>query len=155
MNKDCTYNLPDREIQMLFDTIVRPDIVQAFTHNRSVECSMQTPFGNLQLCFKYFKTSNVKKIMLGSIVHDNNARVPEDKINMSMLDLRTRMVAKCELLINTLYLPDVCKLCGIKPAKGTKLKSCSKCGTVKYCSVDCQLKDWKSEHKKACGLIKH
>lgn len=33
-----------------------------------------------------------------------------------------------------------------------KLTRCSRCKTTRYCSVDCQSKDW-SEHKKVCGKI--
>ena len=42
--------------------------------------------------------------------------------------------------------PRVCQMCGKEAAK---MKKCSVCKRVRYCSEECQLKDWK-EHKKAC-----
>ena len=36
--------------------------------------------------------------------------------------------------------------------KNKKLKKCSKCNAVYYCSTECQLKDWKVQHKKLCHL---
>ena len=35
----------------------------------------------------------------------------------------------------------------------SKLKQCGACGKARYCSEDCQKKDWK-EHKKACRRVK-
>ena len=39
-----------------------------------------------------------------------------------------------------------CSYCGIQK---TELKKCGKCGRVKYCSKECQVKHWK-EHKRSC-----
>ena len=39
-----------------------------------------------------------------------------------------------------------CESCG---KKSVSLKKCSRCKKVKYCSVECQTKDWKS-HKIGC-----
>jgi len=49
--------------------------------------------------------------------------------------------------------PDVppCDYCG---KNWTGKKSCSKCQSVFYCSVDCQRKHWKSGHKKECDEMK-
>ena len=38
-----------------------------------------------------------------------------------------------------------CAVCG-----AVSLKSCSQCTQARYCSVDCQRKDWLSGHKKTC-----
>lgn len=38
-----------------------------------------------------------------------------------------------------------------KPGGDSGLLWCSRCGTVQYCSRECQLADWKS-HKKACRM---
>lgn len=46
-----------------------------------------------------------------------------------------------------LPLPGACSSCG---SKETKLKRCSRCKRVAYCSRDCQAADWK-QHKKACA----
>ena len=40
----------------------------------------------------------------------------------------------------------VCQLCG---KEAQRMKKCSVCKLVRYCSEECQLKDWKS-HKKSC-----
>ena len=45
---------------------------------------------------------------------------------------------------------ETCRLCGRDKAKnGTGLLSCGRCREVKYCSVECQRKDWK-KHKSNC-----
>ena len=33
---------------------------------------------------------------------------------------------------------------------GKKLKNCARCKSAQYCSRECQVKDWKSGHKKLC-----
>jgi hypothetical protein len=45
---------------------------------------------------------------------------------------------------------DACRRCGTKE---TKLKLCSECKGVRYCSTECQLADWR-RHKKECSLLK-
>ena len=40
----------------------------------------------------------------------------------------------------------VCQMCG---EKSEKMKKCSACKQVRYCSKDCQLEDWNG-HKKSC-----
>eukprot|EP00986_Skeletonema_menzelii_P020931 scaffold32715_cov160-Skeletonema_menzelii.AAC.1 len=39
--------------------------------------------------------------------------------------------------------------CGITVADGVKLKDCSACHLVKYCSVKCQ-RDHRPQHKRGC-----
>lgn len=46
------------------------------------------------------------------------------------------------------YYP-ICHNC-LKKGEGVVLKSCAKCLLIFYCSVDCQKKHWKREHKKTC-----
>jgi hypothetical protein len=36
---------------------------------------------------------------------------------------------------------------------GKKLKNCARCKVTQYCSRECQLKDWKSGHKKLCSEL--
>jgi hypothetical protein len=45
---------------------------------------------------------------------------------------------------------ETCDLCHAKPALGTKLQRCSSCKVARYCSRDCQMKAWRSGHRKAC-----
>ena len=44
---------------------------------------------------------------------------------------------------------DVCASCGKAVVDDVKLKICTACKLVKYCSVDCQ-KNHRSKHKKSC-----
>ena len=44
----------------------------------------------------------------------------------------------------------VCDSCKKPPKAGAKLRVCSRCKQVRYCSRDCQKSDWKT-HKKVCG----
>ena len=46
----------------------------------------------------------------------------------------------------TKKVPRVCEKCGKEAAR---MKKCSVCKLVRYCSEECQLGDWKS-HKKSC-----
>lgn len=44
-----------------------------------------------------------------------------------------------------------CRTCGKEKSRsGGNLSKCSRCGTAKYCSGECQRADWK-EHKKVCS----
>ena len=45
---------------------------------------------------------------------------------------------------------DVCANCGEEASDAVKLKNCTACRLVKYCSVDCQ-KIHRKQHKKACN----
>ncbi|KXH31652.1 MYND finger [Colletotrichum nymphaeae SA-01] len=42
-----------------------------------------------------------------------------------------------------------CTNCGKEPTNGAALKKCMRCLTVKYCSADCQKKDWR-KHRGEC-----
>ena len=44
---------------------------------------------------------------------------------------------------------DVCASCGIAEIDEIKLKTCTACKFVRYCSVECQKKHW-PQHKRAC-----
>ena len=46
----------------------------------------------------------------------------------------------------------VCANCNLKPKGGTELKRCARCHTTRYCSTDCQRKDW-GFHKFACSVV--
>ncbi|KZV72274.1 hypothetical protein PENSPDRAFT_751019 [Peniophora sp. CONT] len=47
-----------------------------------------------------------------------------------------------------------CKYHTVKHPMPTSLRACSGCGVVRYCSRECQRKDWKSGHKGNCKRIK-
>lgn len=44
-----------------------------------------------------------------------------------------------------------CAACGAAEAETVKLKKCSQCQRVAYCSKECQVQDWKAGHKTVCG----
>ena len=45
-----------------------------------------------------------------------------------------------------------CSNCKRQPQKGVELKRCSRCHITKYCSVECQRKDW-DFHRFACSVV--
>jgi len=45
-----------------------------------------------------------------------------------------------------------CNACGKVEEKMGQWKKCAKCGVVRYCSRECQRKDWKS-HRKPCARL--
>ena len=46
----------------------------------------------------------------------------------------------------------VCAMCNREPSKGEELKRCSCCHIMRYCSVECQRKDWMC-HRFACSVV--
>jgi hypothetical protein len=44
---------------------------------------------------------------------------------------------------------DVCAFCGIAEIDEVKLKTCTACKSLRYCSVECQKKH-RPQHKRAC-----
>ena len=50
--------------------------------------------------------------------------------------------------------PSVCVCCGKTEQDVEKLKICSGCMVVRYCSPACQLRDWQQAHKKVCSALK-
>jgi hypothetical protein len=46
--------------------------------------------------------------------------------------------------------PKVCARCGLGPSLANSLKACSRCRTVRYCSLLCQREHW-TTHKPACN----
>ena len=46
----------------------------------------------------------------------------------------------------------VCAYCNLKPEEGTELKRCARCHITRYCSTDCQRKDW-GFHKFTCSVV--
>ena len=47
---------------------------------------------------------------------------------------------------------NTCSNCKRQPQAGVGLKRCSRCQITKYCSVDCQKKDW-DFHRFACSVV--
>ena len=44
--------------------------------------------------------------------------------------------------------------CGKEETKQNKFKRCSRCWSTKYCSAECQKKDWKDGHAMKCEAVK-
>ena len=47
---------------------------------------------------------------------------------------------------------NTCSNCKSQPQAGVELERCSRCQITKYCSVDCQKKDW-DFHRFACSVV--
>ncbi len=47
-----------------------------------------------------------------------------------------------------------CGMCGALEPPGDKFKKCGGCRVVHYCSLICQKKHWKAEHKAVCKITK-
>lgn len=67
-----------------------------------------------------------------------------------------RAVEDCKSRFGKLSLVEGhCVACGAtKSKKGGELDVCGRCHHAKYCSVECQQKDWKLWHKKICKALK-
>ncbi|KAI8854682.1 hypothetical protein BC829DRAFT_379417 [Chytridium lagenaria] len=48
----------------------------------------------------------------------------------------------------------LCDGCGKRETKTDEWKKCAKCSFNAYCSKECQVKDWKEQHKSACMKLK-
>ena len=57
---------------------------------------------------------------------------------------KIKICLKCQ---DKRYENNVCEMCFVKV---DNMYACSKCKSVRYCSVDCQSSDWKQKHKKYC-----
>ena len=78
--------------------------------------------------------------------HSDN---PSSQTNENLLTFSRQKLA----LLQCEYDPKRCGFCR-EDSSVTKLKQCTKCKTAKYCSRECQSKDWKERHKKDCKEIR-
>lgn len=71
----------------------------------------------------------------------------EDVVDRNLL----KMIGQQELATGAaMSVTEVCRNCGRKDGKdGAALKKCARCLEVKYCSAECQKKDWK-KHRMEC-----
>ena len=75
------------------------------------------------------------------------------KINVPPKDPNMLTFSKQKLaLIQCEYDPKSCSCCK-KSESLVQLKNCAGCKTAKYCSKDCQVKDWMKNHKTHCKEI--
>jgi len=62
---------------------------------------------------------------------------------MKLIKTFTKKIFKTPILnVITNYLGK-CDKCGKKETKTNEFKICSKCKVNRYCSIECQTKDWK------------
>ena len=87
-------------------------------------------------------------------VHKKESNTPETPSVRQKETLQTAAEANLQTfsrqklaLLQSEYDPKSCSYC-MKPTKG--LKTCIGCRTAKYCSRECQSKDWLKKHKKHC-----
>ena len=82
----------------------------------------------------------------GTQVNDNKKKL-ESKVDESLVTFSRQKLA----LLQCEYDPKRCLFC---ENFCTQLKQCTRCKTAKYCSRECQLKDWEKRHKKDCREIR-
>jgi hypothetical protein len=58
------------------------------------------------------------------------------------------------ILLEKAHLESTCSWCYKQP-DANALKKCSSCKTVRYCTAECQKKDWNAIHKKECKILKN
>ena len=51
-------------------------------------------------------------------------------------------------------MPQLCANCGVAEGDDIKLKQCTACYLVRYCSVKCQRDHWPKQHKKECKKLR-
>jgi hypothetical protein len=71
-------------------------------------------------------------------------------------DNQARKAATAKLRIEDLDLKKgICFACDAKMGKDKpELLSCGGCNFAQYCSKECQVKDWRAEHKHMCKQLK-
>lgn len=134
----------------------------------------------IEQLYKHFKEMNVEGIDIKEIMSELFENVDKNKSKddqaqemiMKFVDkIKTKIIIptniQSEHLVNVeqsinnskeesdllhIIKLDNCKPCGKK--FNNDMKTCGKCLTIKYCSKECQVKDW-SEHKVICKLIFH
>jgi len=103
-------------------------------------------------------SDNLKKMLnfqktLYSIIFNNGCTEDVTYQTMKQLLGRTRHLKNGDKLIQ-----NVCKCLNQSPcnycSKILPTKLCTACKSVQYCSISCQKKDWKDNHKKECKLLK-
>jgi MYND finger len=52
---------------------------------------------------------------------------------------------------STTVIGSICFACGQEPQSTNPLKLCGQCRIAGYCSKECQVRDWKIRHKRACS----
>jgi rRNA maturation protein Nop10 len=92
---------------------------------------------------KYCREEKKKKATL----YDPNGPHPE-KLEGDMSAMFPILRVLCPN-VQRYSLEDKCRACGTKPAK-EKLKFCSRCKGVSYCSKACEKVHWKTTHKREC-----
>ena len=94
-------------------------------------------------------TSNLKHLesKASGVASSADAMVAEERAILQ--DRRTSLVRKTDID----YFGDmgVCANYSHQPHKGTELKQCSSCHITRYCSTECQKKDWGFQ-KFACSF---
>ena len=55
--------------------------------------------------------------------------------------------------VSSVHIHSVCSNCKHPPKEGKDLICCSRCQTSRYCSIQCQEKDWANFHRFACSVV--
>jgi SET and MYND domain-containing protein len=76
--------------------------------------------------------------------------------DVSAGDAIIQLLSPYLLVVEREALEKVCSFCLIEAALlDSPLKRCSACKVPRYCSSDCQKKDWTSVHQKECPVLKN
>ena len=55
--------------------------------------------------------------------------------------------------VSSVHVHSVCSTCKHPPKEGKNLMCCSHCQKTRYCSIQCQEKDWADIHRFACSVV--
>ena len=85
-----------------------------------------------------------EKLATASFAEKNPTQTPRHNVGTNACQ-----VSLSKNTMDSVEADEVCASCGIAAGDNIKLKICTACKLVKYCSVDCQ-KNHRPQHKKAC-----
>ena len=104
---------------------------------------------------EYFKCFEAYEVQATELIEEVKKKHPNDLYDAMLgeeipVDVVTEIVQRALRKISIAFKKVTCSVCG-SPGPG-RLKICSRCKSVHYCSRDCQKKDWK-QHKGYCKFL--
>ena len=104
---------------------------------------------------EYFKCFEAYEVQATELIEEVKKKHPNDLYDAMLgeeipVDVVTEIVQRALRKISIAFRKVTCSVCG-SPGPG-RLKICSRCKSVHYCSRDCQKKDWK-QHKGYCKFL--
>ena len=136
------------------EQLYNSDIFEFLTNNAETNNNKKSETPDFYTAINLFETFGVygaidKKAMeLMQMATNQSERGHTAKVSKSLSKKKGDTVLKIDTSKKECI---VCKKTDAE-ADGGKLKSCSRCKRVRYCSRECQVKDWKT-HKKFCKEV--